>query len=144
VPARTFTQRFSPTPLGARLARHLAVHQLERWGVPHGTAVSDRAAVVIAELATNAATHGRVPGRDFELALTLTARTLRIDVSDTRTDRHPPRPGDLSPPAPLSTGHRGLLLVAALATRWQVRPRPQAPGKTVTAELDLPDDRRGR
>ncbi|WP_255950083.1 ATP-binding protein [Streptomyces odontomachi] len=134
---RTFRQRFSSTPLGARLARHLALHQLERWGIPHGAQVSERTAAVVAELAANAATHGRVPGRDFELVLTLTDRTLRIDVSDTRTDRRPPDPAALTVPAPLAEDHRGLVLVAALATRWQVRPRPQAPGKTVSAELDL-------
>ncbi|MGW7594842.1 ATP-binding protein, partial [Streptomyces rubiginosohelvolus] len=57
-----FTQRFSSTPRGARLARRLALHQLDAWGVPHGTTASDTAAVLVAELAANAVTHGRVPG----------------------------------------------------------------------------------
>lgn len=137
VTVRTFRQRFSSTPRGARLARRLALHQLDHWGIPHGAQLSERTAAVVAELAANAATHGRVPGRDFELALTLASDTLRIDVSDTRTDRYPPDPADLTAPAPLAEDHRGLLLVAAFATRWHVRPRTPAPGKTVTAELDL-------
>jgi anti-sigma regulatory factor (Ser/Thr protein kinase) len=145
VTVRTFTQRFSSTPLGARLARHLAVHQLDAWGVAHGTRTSDTAAVMVAELAANAATHGRVPGRDFEVRLTYeagsppVAGTLRIEVSDTRTELRPPKPGEITAPAPLADGHRGLFLVDALATRWSVRDRDRgrAPGKTVVAELDL-------
>src|SRR2546429_8973893 len=31
VTVRTFTQRLSPTPRGARLARHLALNQLHAW-----------------------------------------------------------------------------------------------------------------
>jgi hypothetical protein len=84
VTARVFTQRFSSTPRGARLARHLAVHRLDAWGVPYGSAVSDTAALLVAELAANAVTHGRVPGRDIEVLLRLDAYTLRIEVSDSR------------------------------------------------------------
>jgi hypothetical protein len=49
-----FTQRFSSTPRGARLARRLALHQLDSWGIPNGTDASGVAALVIAELAANA------------------------------------------------------------------------------------------
>lgn len=82
VTVRVFTQRFSSTPLGARLARLLTLHQLHGWGIPHGTRPSDTAALIVAELAANAATHGRDPGRDFELRLTLTEAVLRVEVSD--------------------------------------------------------------
>ncbi|MET9373691.1 ATP-binding protein [Streptomyces sp. NPDC002992] len=141
VTVRVFTQRFSSTPRGARLARRLALHQLDRWGVPHGTAASDTAALLVAELAANAVTHGRVPGRDFELTLTHTpGRLLRIDVSDTRTERRPPAPGALTGPAPLGDAGRGLLIVEALASRWEVRDRVPV-GKTVRAELDLSSHR---
>ncbi|MEV5970066.1 ATP-binding protein [Streptomyces sp. NPDC051921] len=134
VTVRVFTQRFSSTPRGARLARRLALHQLDRWGVPHGGAVSDAAAQIVAELAANAATHGRVPGRDFELTLSYRPeRNLRIDVSDTRTER---RPGLVRPAAPLADTGRGLLLVDALAARWEILDRLPV-GKTVRAELDL-------
>ncbi|WP_327304533.1 ATP-binding protein [Streptomyces sp. NBC_01298] len=137
VTVRVFTQRFSSTPRGARLARYLAVHQLHAWGVPYGTEPSDAAALLVAELAANAVTHGRVPGRDFELALTLSPDALRIAVSDTRGERRPPEPAGLRPPRPLADTGRGLLLVQAVAARWEVRERLPI-GKTVIAELDLP------
>ncbi|MET9542989.1 ATP-binding protein [Streptomyces sp. NPDC006553] len=133
VTVRVFTQRFSSTPRGARLARRLSVHQLDRWNVPYGSEVSDAVGLLVAELAANAVTHGRVPGRDFELVLTCTpGLRLRIDVSDTRGER---RPASVAP-GPLDEGGRGLLLVDALATRWSVIDRVPV-GKTVRAELDL-------
>ncbi|MFH8572307.1 ATP-binding protein [Streptomyces sp. NPDC017993] len=140
---RMFTQRFSATRLGARLARHLAVHQLDLWGFPYGSELSESAAVIVGELAANAATHGRVPGRDFELRLTRlpgSARpgTLRIEVADTRTEKRPPAVGALELPPPDAECGRGLLLVAALATCWTVLDRPPV-GKIIRAELDLPD-----
>ncbi|THA26731.1 ATP-binding protein [Streptomyces sp. RKND-216] len=134
---RLFTQRFSSTRLGARLARHLALHQLERWDHPHGTAVSDAAALLVAELAANAVTHGRVPGRDFELRLLLACGTLRVEVTDARDERRPPPPGHLPEPKPHAERGRGLHLVEALADRWEVLDRVPV-GKTVAAELDLP------
>lgn len=81
---RQFSVQLSATRRGARLARLLATEQLRSWGLPFETA-----AQVVAELASNAALHGRVPGRDFRLALAATARTLRIEVTDTRGDRLP-------------------------------------------------------
>ncbi|MBT2389181.1 ATP-binding protein [Streptomyces sp. ISL-1] len=126
-----FAQRFSSTRLGARLARHLALHRLDDWGIPYDTDPSDAAAVIVAELAANAVTHGRVPGRDFELRLTLSADTLRIEVSDARTEK---RPKEVLPDG---ESGRGLRLVAALAERWSVHDRVPV-GKTVRAELTLP------
>ncbi|MGW0464653.1 ATP-binding protein [Streptomyces sp. NPDC003027] len=137
VTVRVFTQRFSSTPRGARLARHLALHQLDRWGVPHGSTASDTVALLVAELAANAVTHGRVPGRDFELTLSYTPGTLlRVDVADTRTECRPPGPGAPVVARPLDDSGRGLLIVEALASRWAVLDRVPV-GKTVRAELDL-------
>ncbi|GHG31958.1 ATP-binding protein [Streptomyces zaomyceticus] len=133
VTVRMFTQRFSSTPRGARLARRLALHQLDRWGIPYGSEVSDSVGLLVAELAANAVTHGRVPGRDFELALTYTPGVrLRVDVSDTRGER---RPASVAT-GPLDEGGRGLLLVEALASQWSVLDRVPV-GKTVRADLDL-------
>ncbi|MGW7350833.1 ATP-binding protein [Streptomyces sp. NPDC054784] len=132
-----FAQRFSSTPRGARLARHLSLYRLDLWGIPYGSTASDTAALLVAELAANAVTHGRVPGRDFEVRLTLDAYTLRIDVSDPCGERRPAGPGALTDPQPGADGGRGLLLVEALADRWAVLDRPSV-GKTVRAELDLP------
>ena len=132
VTVRVFAQRFSSTRLGARLARHLAVQRLDAWGIPYDTDLSDAAALIVAELAANAVTHGRVPGRDFELRLTLTADTLRIEVSDARGER---RPREVQPEG---ESGRGLLLVAALADRWSVHDRVPV-GKTVRADVCLLD-----
>ncbi|MFE7119016.1 ATP-binding protein [Streptomyces sp. NPDC057654] len=137
VTVRAFTQRFSSTRLGARLARHLALHQLESWGIPHASSTSSTAAVLVAELAANAVLHGRVAGRDFELRLRWTPETLRIEVSDAREERRIPEPGERPEPGPESESGRGLILVEALADRWAVLDRVPV-GKTVRVELDLP------
>lgn len=132
-PARTFAQRFSATRRGARLARLLTAHQLTEWGHPHGTEAHDTVVLVVAELAANAALHGRVPGRDFALSLALdeSRGTVRIEVTDT----HPALPARKMPGAD-EDGGRGLLLVEALAADWGVRDR-LGPGKTVWADCDL-------
>ncbi|MVO90467.1 ATP-binding protein [Streptomyces sp. p1417] len=139
VTVRVFTQRFSATPRGARLARHLVLHRLDAWGVPYGCDTSDAAALLVAELAANAVTHGRVPGRDIEVCLTVDtyAGVLRIDVSDARGERRPEGAAGVAVPPGTAEGGRGLLLVAALADRWAVLDRLPV-GKTVRAELDLP------
>jgi hypothetical protein len=82
--------------------------------------------------------HGHVPGRDFRLRLDATPATLRIDVTDTRTERRPCRNQDLQLPSSDEESGRGLLLVDALAADWGVTPRTTAPGKTVWAVLDVP------
>lgn len=138
VTVRVFTQRLSATPRGARLARYIALTQLHTWGILHGTDVSDAVALIVAELAANAVTHGRVPGRDFELRLSLVPGNVRVEVSDTRTEPRPPAPGAVSAPRPLDEAGRGLLLVDALAARWEVVDREPPPGKTVRAEVRVP------
>ncbi|MDT3724799.1 ATP-binding protein [Streptomyces sp. DSM 41972] len=125
---RNFSVLLSPTPRGARLARLFATEQLRTWGLP-----LDPARLVVAELANNAVTHGRVPGRNFQLLLYVVGGTLRIEVTDTRGDRLP----DLHAPEPDAETGRGLALVTALADRWGVIPGPP-PRKTVWAELTLP------
>ncbi|MET7735927.1 ATP-binding protein [Streptomyces sp. NPDC005402] len=134
VTVRVFTQRLSATPRGARLARRLAVHQLYDWGVPHDTPTAEKVEAIVAELAANAVTHGRVPGRDFELRLSLVTGSVRVEVTDTRGEPFPV----VRSSGPLEDGGRGLLLVDALADRWEVLDREPPPGKTVRAEVDLP------
>ncbi|MDJ0345474.1 ATP-binding protein [Streptomyces sp. H10-C2] len=134
VAAREFTAPLSATRRGARLARLLALHQLDEWGCPYDSEPSDAAAAIVAELAANAATHGRVPGRDFGLNLTLAARVIRIEVADTCSEGRPS--ACPAPPASDSETGRGLLLVAALATRWGVADR-QGPGKVIWAEIEF-------
>jgi anti-sigma regulatory factor (Ser/Thr protein kinase) len=131
VTVRMFTQRLSSTRKGARLARLLAAQQLDEWGCTYGSTPSDSAAAIVAELAANAVLHGRVPGRDFELRLSLIGTLLRIEVSDARTERLPQLSAGPSPES-----GRGLLLVSALAAEWGTAPRLGV-GKTVWASLDL-------
>ena len=119
-----FSLLLSATRRGARLARLLTEAQLRRWGLPVETAKH-----LVAELAANAVTHGRVPGRDFRLTLRLVGERLRIEVTDTRGERLP----DLQRPAGDAESGRGLLLVDALADRWGVIEGP-FPCKTVWAE----------
>ncbi|MGW5784438.1 ATP-binding protein [Streptomyces sp. NPDC003757] len=134
----SFALRFSATPRGARLARRLASHQLDRWGWPYRTPVHDAVELVVAELAANAVTHGRVPGRDAELRLARDAAgRILVEVSDVRGERRPVlaegRPGPAADGRGLAEDGRGLTLVAALAEAWGVAERPSAPGKTVWA-----------
>ncbi|MCI4044534.1 ATP-binding protein [Streptomyces sp. TRM75563] len=127
--ARTgqFAVQLSATRRGARLARLLATEQLRSWGLP-----LEDASLVIGELATNAALHGYVPGRDFRILLSVYGDVLRIEVADTRGDRLPEkRDADAE-----SESGRGLLLVEALSVRWGTEHGP-FPRKTVWAEVAL-------
>lgn len=137
VTVRTFAQRLSATRRGARLARRLAVQQLDAWGVPYGSRASDAVALVVAELAANAVFHGRVPGRDFGLRLIREPERalIRIEVADTHP--HRPSPDSPAPSTDDADDGRGLVLVAATAVRWGVSER-QGPGKTVWAEVACP------
>ncbi|MGV9702749.1 ATP-binding protein [Streptomyces sp. NPDC003483] len=130
----TFAQQLSSTRRGARLARLLAVERLIAWEMSPG--IIERAEHVVAELASNAALHGRVQGRDSLLALTLdnAAGTLRIAASDTRGEWRPAIPPERAGDA---ESGRGLLLVEALSDRWGTEPRPPS-GKTVWALLMQP------
>ncbi|MFG2503816.1 ATP-binding protein [Streptomyces sp. NPDC048441] len=131
LPVGHFTILLSATPRGARLGRRLAVQQLTDWGWRTQLPAAEH---VIAELANNAATHGRVPGRSFRLELTLTdVGTLRIEVTDTRGAAAMPPVAQF--PSPEAESGRGLLLVEALSARWGTELGP-SPHKTVWAELD--------
>ncbi|MFI6118687.1 ATP-binding protein [Streptomyces sp. NPDC051064] len=131
-PTRQFTVLLSPTRRGVRLARLLATAQLGDWGL-----ATEPAANIVAELAANAAVHGRVPGRDFRLGIAVHGGALlRIEVTDTLGDRLPPAPGAVEMPGEGAESGRGLLIVGALADRWGVEVGP-APRKSVWAELDL-------
>ncbi|MHB9862265.1 ATP-binding protein [Streptomyces sp. YIM S03343] len=135
---RTFEMRFTSTPRGARLARRLAALRLDEWGVRYGTEPHDDIVLIVGELASNAVLHGHVPGRDFRVRLCVEPRsgTVRVEVTDTRAERLPRRSGTPEVVGTEDSG-RGLLLVSGLATRWDWRPRPDGPGKTVWAEYPL-------
>ncbi|MFF3652019.1 ATP-binding protein [Streptomyces sp. NPDC002181] len=126
-----FTQRFSSTRRGARLARCLAMVELHDWGIPHRSPLSEDAERIVAEFTANAVIHGNAAGRDFELKLTLLQGVLRIEVSDARRERRPA----LQPHADQAEGGRGLRIVDAVAADWGVTDR--VIGKTVWAELTV-------
>lgn len=128
--------QFTSTPRGARLARRLVSHRLHEWGHPYDSTANETVTLITAELVANAVRHGHVPGRDFHLRLAATPTALRIDVTDTRTEKRPCR--EPRRPAPDEESGRGLILVDALATRWGITPRSAAPGKTVWAVVDAP------
>ncbi|MFJ9925619.1 Histidine kinase-like ATPase domain-containing protein [Streptomyces misionensis] len=132
-PLKELVQRLSATPRGARLARRLTASSLASWGYPYGSDPNETAQLLVSELATNAVTHGRVPGRDFELRLTLPpeADALRIEVSDARGERRL----QMLRGAPQDEHGRGLILVEALSRKWGVEER--VVGKTVWAEIPL-------
>ncbi|MFH8475563.1 ATP-binding protein [Streptomyces sp. NPDC018000] len=128
-PAQQFTQLFSATRRGARLARLLAVEQLVAWGWPRDGERTDAVALVVAELAANAVMHGRLDGRGFRLGLALLpSGRLRIEVTDPCGERLP------SASREAVEGGRGLVIVDALAADWGVHPYPPS-GKTVWAEV---------
>ncbi|MGW1258932.1 ATP-binding protein [Streptomyces sp. NPDC002513] len=132
VTVRTFTQLFSATPRGARLARRLVANRMDVWGFPYDSDPNENVTLVVAELAANAVRHGRVPGRDFRVRLVLRDGVVRVEVADGRTERLPVlrAPGG-------ENGH-GLLIVAALAERWGADPRPGCAYKVVWAEVRVP------
>ncbi|MFH9087435.1 ATP-binding protein [Streptomyces sp. NPDC017673] len=120
------------------MARRLTSTSLATWGYPHDGDLSHTAQLIVAELAANAVTHGRVPGRDFELRLALLPAkdTLRIEVSDARGDRALRfLDGRLE-----DENGRGLVVVQVLAKLWGVSERDV--GKTVWVELALSGGRR--
>jgi len=132
-PLRRFSVPLSATRRGARLARLLAVERLSAWELP-----LDPARLIVAELAANAAVHGKVPGCSFRLGLAVTAcGVLRIEVTDAKGEGVPRRRD--AAPDPAESGY-GLLLVEELADRWGVLVGP-VPCKTVWAELDLGERR---
>lgn len=132
VTVRTFTQLFSGTPRGARLARRLVANRMDAWGFAYDSAASETVTLVVAELAANAVRHGRVSGRGFRVRLVLREGVVRVEVADVRTERLPVL---REVPDASDEGGRGLLLVAALAERWGVEPRPGLAYKVVWAEV---------
>ncbi|UNZ21770.1 ATP-binding protein [Streptomyces sp. 891-h] len=129
-----FTVLLSPTRRGARLARLLTVAELGSRGLP-----TESVAQVVGELAANAALHGRVPGRSFRLRVRTADASgfVRVEVSDTRSERALDTASPPQPPAAEAESGRGLLLVAALSERWGVTYGP-SPCKTVWAEIAVP------
>ena len=119
---------YTPQQRSVSLARRRTARLVAEWGHP---ALAGDAALIVSELAANAMLHGGLRDRLFKVRLTHTRGTLRLAVSDPRGERLP----QLRTPADDECFGRGLLVVDALASRWDVEPR--VVGKTTWAELDL-------
>ncbi|MBD0736354.1 ATP-binding protein [Streptomyces sp. CBMA29] len=111
-------------------AREFAREALTAWGFESR---EDEVLLCVSELATNALLHGVPPGRGFLLLLRRDLGTaLRVEVHDSGgglphlTDR-PVRERDQE------ESGRGLVLVDALADKWDVGERD--PGKIVWCEF---------
>ncbi|MFR9674430.1 ATP-binding protein [Streptomyces sp. TR06-5] len=131
----TFSMRFTSSPRGAQLARHLAVKRMDHWGHPPQSDATCTVSLVVGELTANAVRHGLVPGHEFALQLTYEpgAELLRVEVADADPARPPLRPAQA---AGEDESGRGLFLVDLLADRWGCAPRSPL-GKTVWAELTV-------
>ena len=105
-----------------RAARRFVVETLHSWG---RRGVTDAAAVVASELATNAVLHARSA---FKVTVSSHDRVLRVAVRD----NDPRRPQERRHSADAATG-RGLILVDALTVRWGCDVGPS--GKVVWSEL---------
>jgi anti-sigma regulatory factor (Ser/Thr protein kinase) len=111
-------------------ARRLVADALLRWG--HEQELSEAAALVVSELASNAVRHARSP---FSVLTRFDQHVIRIWVRDASDTMPQLREGGLA----AGTG-MGLQMVAALAGAWGVEVR--AGGKSVWAQLALGPGRR--
>jgi anti-sigma regulatory factor (Ser/Thr protein kinase) len=127
-------------PAAISRARQLVRFALGQWGL---AALAGDAELVTSELMTNAVQATAVTGPDtpsggFSAAATVQVRVLMyqdsiiIEVWD--RDAGTPRPQET---APDDEGGRGLMIVAALCTRWDFAGTADG-GKVVWAELAIP------
>ncbi|MCO1658840.1 ATP-binding protein [Pseudonocardia humida] len=96
---------------------------LDEWGLTGEAA--EPTLLVVTELVSNAAEHGRAPVR---LAVELRGDAVRVEVYDGSPEQPRRRPHD-----PARDRGRGLLLVDGLSGGWGWIPSP--PGKVVWAEV---------
>ncbi|MCX4747832.1 ATP-binding protein [Kitasatospora sp. NBC_01287] len=118
--------RGSRTPaLARRLLRGLLA------SVEGGHRFVETGELLLSELATNAVTHSRAPGRLIFVDLHANGERLRIEVHDAGGSRP-----ELAVPAPEDEHGRGLLLVNTLAKQWGCTDRPNGPiGKIAWCEV---------
>jgi anti-sigma regulatory factor (Ser/Thr protein kinase) len=121
-----------PLPGAVPSARLHTRHVITEWGYP---AIASDCETIVSELVTNASRHARAvitPAGPPPVRLRLTGspRGIRIEVRDASSDL-PQLPAATAPDA---LSGRGLLIVAALATRWGAY-RTAAGGKCVWAVI---------
>ncbi|MEV6651605.1 SpoIIE family protein phosphatase [Streptomyces sp. NPDC051219] len=123
---------FEPVGRSVATARAFVRDTLQGWGFAD---IVDDAVVLTSELVTNAVVHA---GTNADVLCLRTDEGVRVEVAD----RYPEREIPLHHPAhPFGSheqeGGRGLLLCAAMATRWGVEYAPTH--KHVWFQLDLPE-----
>ncbi|MET9427953.1 MULTISPECIES: SpoIIE family protein phosphatase [unclassified Streptomyces] len=123
---------FEPVGRSVATARAFVRDTLQGWGY---TDVVDDATVLTSELVTNAIIHA---GTAADVLCLRTEQGVRVEVADRYPEREVPLQGtgrfDMSPDR---ESGRGLLLCAALASRWGVEYSPTR--KQVWFQLDLPE-----
>jgi anti-sigma regulatory factor (Ser/Thr protein kinase) len=123
-----WSRSFPETATSVPRARQFVAESL----APVGPEVSETAALLVSELATNAVVHA---GSEFAVTVVYptTSGRVRVEVAD--SDRTQPAP--TRPPPHVPHG-RGLLLVATLADEWGVQEARRRAGKFIWFELSPP------
>ncbi|WP_328536337.1 SpoIIE family protein phosphatase [Streptomyces sp. NBC_00344] len=122
---------FEPVGRSVATARAFVRDTLQGWGYSD---VVDDAVVLTSELVTNAVVHA---GTTADVLCLRTDEGIRVEVADHYPEREVPlQTTGQSFGSPDSEGGRGLLLCAALASRWGVDYTPTQ--KQVWFQLDLP------
>ncbi|MET7641842.1 SpoIIE family protein phosphatase [Streptomyces sp. NPDC005438] len=123
---------FEPVGRSVATARGFVRDALQGWGL---TEIIDDAVVLTSELVTNAVVHA---GTSTEVLCLRDDNGVRVEVVDRYPERElPVRDTSFTMSNPDREGGRGLLLCAALATRWGVD--YTAADKRVWFRLDAPD-----
>jgi hypothetical protein len=113
---------FIPVPLAAHAVRRFVIDTLDEWGQSD---LTDDAALVVSELASNALLHAESP---FRVSIRWRGPVVRLSVHDASCLFPVCRAAPSEVP-----GGRGVGIVASLARRWGTDPVPE--GKVVWAEL---------
>jgi anti-sigma regulatory factor (Ser/Thr protein kinase) len=113
VSARTFPCRRESVSAARRFARATLCEQ--------SAETLDAVELMVSELATNCVQHAR---SDFEIAIDVTRREIRVAARDSGAGQPAPRS-----PTPSEPTGRGLRIVEAMSERWGVLPTDG--GKTV-------------
>ncbi|MGW7367601.1 SpoIIE family protein phosphatase [Streptomyces sp. NPDC054841] len=122
---------FDPVGRSVATARAFVRDTLQGWGYSD---VVDDAVVLTSELVTNAVIHA---GTAADVLCLRTEEGVRVEVADRYPEREIPiQGGGRTHAHPDRENGRGLLLCAALATRWGVEYSPTH--KQVWFQLDLP------
>ncbi|MBF6045324.1 SpoIIE family protein phosphatase [Streptomyces sp. NRRL B-1677] len=123
---------FEPVGRSVASARAFVRDTLQGWGHPD---IIDDAVVLTSELVTNAVVHA---GTAADVLCMRTGTGVRVEVADRYPEREVPLQSSARRIGGVDReGGRGLLLCAALATRWGVEYTPTH--KQVWFQLDLPD-----